>query len=51
MGNVLLTSPVPGRTMDSHRGLTETLVDEIERFFKGQALPYRIDPEMLERIA
>ena len=51
LDNVLLTPHVAGRTVDSYRGLTETMVDEIERFFAGQPLRYRVDPPALQYMA
>ncbi len=51
LNNVLLTPHNAGITRDSLAGLIATMVDEIERFFKGEPLKYGITREMLARMA
>jgi len=51
LNNVLLTSHIAGITRDSLSGLIATVVDETERFFKGEPLKYRITRDMLAHMA
>ncbi len=51
MDNVLLTPHVAGINRDALQGLMATMIDEIERFHKGEPLKYRVTREMLARMA
>jgi phosphoglycerate dehydrogenase-like enzyme len=49
--NALLTPHRAGHTSDSEHRQGAVIVDEIERFFTGQELQYRISPEAHARMA
>lgn len=51
LDNVLLSPHVAGMTDDSYRGLTATMVAEIERFVAGQPLRYEVQRAALARMA
>jgi len=51
MENVLLTPHAAGFTCDSYFGLGETMVAELERFFKGEPLQYQVDLGRLQIMA
>lgn len=51
MENVLLTPHIAGQTRDAYWGLCDTMVDEIERFLRGEPLRYQVTPEALARMA
>ena len=49
--NVLLTPHVAGLTLDSYGSLMGEMIDEVERFFKGEALRFPVTGEMLATMA
>jgi phosphoglycerate dehydrogenase-like enzyme len=49
--NVVLTPHQAGHTVDSARRLGLTMVEEIDRFFRGEELRYRISPESFAQMA
>lgn len=49
--NVLITPHVAGQTRDSLAGLMATMIDEVERFVKGEPMRYEIRRDMLARMA
>lgn len=51
MDNVLLTPHIAGRTRDSYGRLMAEMIAEVERFFKGEPLKYRVTREMLATMA
>jgi phosphoglycerate dehydrogenase-like enzyme len=51
LDNVLITPHNAGITRDSLAGLIATMVDETERFFKGEPLKYGLTRDMLARMA
>ena len=51
LDNVLLTPHNAGITRDSLAGLMATMIDETERFFKGEPLKYQVTRDMLARMA
>ena len=51
MPNVLLTPHIAGLTRDSYQDLGATMVDELERFFRGERLRHRVTREMLATMA
>ncbi len=51
MSNVLLTPHIAGLTRDSYNGLMALVIDEIERFFKGEPLKYPVTRDMLPTMA
>jgi phosphoglycerate dehydrogenase-like enzyme len=51
MDNVLLTPHMAGITRDCLQDLMATMIDEVERFFKGEPLKYRVTQDMLARMA
>ena len=51
LDNVLITPHNAGITRDSLAGLIATMVDETERFFKGEPMKYRVTREMMARMA
>ena len=51
MDNVLLTPHIAGATVDSLQGMMNTVVDEVERFLRGESLQYSVSRETLARMA
>lgn len=51
MENVLLTPHVAGLTRDSYQDLMAWVIEETERFFRGEPLQYPITREMLATMA
>jgi len=51
LDNVVLSPHVAGMTRDSYYGLTATMLEEIERFFRGEPLHHQVTREALERMA
>jgi len=51
LDNVVLPPHIAGLTRASYHGLTETMLDEIERFSRGQPLKFQVTAEMLARMA
>jgi phosphoglycerate dehydrogenase-like enzyme len=51
LGNVLLTPHQAGHTVDTYQRQGTTMVEEVERFFGGEELRYRISPEVFARMA
>jgi phosphoglycerate dehydrogenase-like enzyme len=49
--NVILTPHQAGHTVDSARRLGLAMVEEIDRFFRGEELRYRISPESFAQMA
>jgi phosphoglycerate dehydrogenase-like enzyme len=49
--NVLLTPHQAGRTVDTYQQQGSAIVAEVERFFNGEALQYRISPERFALMA
>ncbi len=51
LDNVFLTPHIAGATVQARRRQGRTIVEEMERFFAGQPLRYRVTREMLETMA
>jgi len=51
MDNVFLTPHSAGYTLESHGGLMLLMIDELERFFKGEPLKHQVTQEMLTIMA
>ena len=51
LSNVILTPHQAGHTVDSARRLGLAMVEEIDRFFRGEELRYRISPESFAQMA
>ncbi|MBC7236148.1 MAG: hydroxyacid dehydrogenase [Chloroflexi bacterium] len=51
LDNVLLTPHVAGLTRDAYQDLMSDMIAEVLRFFRGEPLLYKIDPEKLEIMA
>jgi len=51
MGNVFLTPHSAGYTVESHSGLMPLMIDELERFFKGEPLKHEVGRDMLATMA
>jgi len=51
MDNVFLTPHSAGYTLESHSGLMPLMIDELERFFKGEPLRHQVSREMLTTMA
>jgi len=49
--NVLLTPHEAGHTVDTYQRQGDVIVDEIERFFRGDALQHQISPERFALMA
>jgi len=49
--NVILTPHQAGHTVDSAQHLGLSMVEEIDRFFRGEELRYRISPESFAQMA
>lgn len=51
LSNVLLSPHMAGMTRDSYYGLTATMVADLQRFFRGEPLHYRVEREALATMA
>ena len=51
MDNVLLTPHIAGRTVDSYGSLMAEMVNEVDRFFKGEPLRYQVTRDMMATMA
>ncbi len=51
MPNVLLTPHTAGLTRESYAGLMSGMIDELERFFRGEPLKYQVTQAMLATMA
>jgi len=51
LDNVFLTPHVAGLSRDAYYGLTASMIDEIERFIKGEPLRYVVTQAMLKTMA
>ena len=51
LSNVILTPHQAGHTVDSARHLGLAMVEEIDRYFRGEELRYRISPESFAQMA
>lgn len=51
LDNVFLTPHVAGLSRDSYYGLMASMIDEIERFIKGEPLRYAVTQAMLKTMA
>ena len=51
MDNVLLTPHVAGLTLNSHGSLMAEMIDEVERFFKGEPLKHQVTQDRLATMA
>lgn len=51
LSNVFLTPHRAGQTAETYRKQGEVMVDEVERFFSGQPLRYRVRPEQYQIMA
>jgi len=51
MDNVLLTPHVAGFTRDCYGSLMALMVAEVERFFAGESLKFRVTRDMLSTMA
>jgi phosphoglycerate dehydrogenase-like enzyme len=49
--NVLITPHAAGHTIDSHLKQGQTMVEEVQRFLRGEKLLYEIVPEMFSILA
>jgi len=47
----LLTPHLAGRTAESHSRLAGAMIDELERYFRGEPLRYEVTPDMLASMA